>query len=118
MRRLRVALAQIDTTVGDLEGNAAKIIAWTERALGLGADVVAFPELAVTGYPPEDLVLRRSFVEANLAALDEVAAATTGIVSVVGFVDLDGDIYNAAAVLANGRVAGRYHKQFPPIYGA
>ncbi len=117
LRTLRIALAQIDTTVGDLDGNAAKIIEWTERARALGADVVAFPELAITGYPPEDLVLRRSFVADNLKALDRVAAATKGIASVVGFVDMDEDIYNAAAVIADGRVVHRYHKQFLPNYG-
>ncbi len=117
MRTLRVALAQVDTTVGDLAGNAAKIIDWTARARALGVDVVAFPELAVTGYPPEDLVLRRSFVADNRRALDAVAAATEGIVSVVGFVDMDDDIYNAAAVIADGHVVHRYHKQFLPNYG-
>src|SRR5438552_8762297 len=117
MRRLRVALAQIDTTVGDLEGNAAKIIEWTGRAADLGADVAAFPELAVTGYPPEDLVLRRAFVEDNLKALERIAAATRGITSVVGFVDLNDDIYNAAAIIFDGCVAHRYHKQFLPNYG-
>ncbi|MDE3095564.1 MAG: NAD+ synthase [Chloroflexota bacterium] len=117
MRTLRAALAQIDTTVGDLAGNAAKIIEWTERARALGADLVAFPELAVTGYPPEDLVLRRSFVADNLRALDEVVAATRGIASIVGFVDMDGDIYNAAAIISDGRLVARYRKQFLPNYG-
>jgi NAD+ synthase (glutamine-hydrolysing) len=117
VRTLRVALAQIDTTVGDLSGNAAKILEWTARARDAGADLVAFPELAITGYPPEDLLLRRSFVRDNLAALEEVAAATTGIVSIIGFVDMDEDIYNAAAVIADGRIVGRYHKQLLPNYG-
>ncbi|MBI2723433.1 MAG: NAD+ synthase [Chloroflexi bacterium] len=117
MRTLRVALAQIDTTVGDLAGNAARVIEWTGRARALGADVVAFPELAITGYPPEDLVIRRSFVQENLVALETVAAATRDIVSVVGFVDMDDDVYNAAAVIADGRVVDRYHKQFLPNYG-
>ncbi|HYM16186.1 MAG TPA: NAD+ synthase [Dehalococcoidia bacterium] len=117
MRILRVALAQVNTTVGDLPGNTAKIIEWTQRARALGADLVAFPELAVTGYPPEDLVLRRSFIEDNLAALDEIARATTGIVSIVGFVDANDDIYNAAAVISGGKLVHRYHKQFLPNYG-
>ncbi|MEX2246076.1 MAG: NAD+ synthase [Dehalococcoidia bacterium] len=117
MRNLRVGMAQIDTTIGDLPGNTAKIIEWIGKARELGVDLVAFPELAVTGYPPEDLVLRRSFVTDNLAALDRIAAATKGITAVVGFVDLDEDIYNAAAVISDGRVAGRYHKQFLPNYG-
>jgi NAD+ synthase (glutamine-hydrolysing) len=117
MRTLRVGLAQIDTTVGDLTGNAAKITEWIGRARDLGVDLVAFPELAVTGYPPEDLVLRRSFVEDNIAALESIAGATKSIVAVVGFVDLAEDIYNAAAVLCDGRIAARYHKQFLPNYG-
>ncbi|MBF6599145.1 MAG: NAD+ synthase [Dehalococcoidia bacterium] len=117
MRTLRVALAQIDTTVGDLDANAAKIIDWTARARDLGADLVAFPELAITGYPPEDLVLRRSFIADNVRALEAVVAATGGIAAVVGFVDLDDDIYNAAAVISDGRLVARYHKQFLPNYG-
>jgi len=119
VRTIRVGLAQVDTTIGDLKGNAALIAAWTERARGLGADVVAFPELALTGYPPEDLLLRRSFVADNLAALEELAAGTRGITVIAGFVDsdADGEIYNAAAVLHDGRIAGRYHKQFLPNYG-
>ncbi len=117
MRTLRVALAQIDTTVGDLPGNTVKIIEWIGRARDLQADVVAFPELAVTGYPPEDLLLRRSFVADNLRALDEIVAATKGITAVVGFVDMNDDIYNAAAIIHDGRLAHRYHKQFLPNYG-
>ena len=117
MQSLRVALAQIDTTVGDLDGNASKIVEWIGRARDLGVDVVAFPELAVTGYPPEDLLLRRSFVEDNIAALDRIAAASKGIVAVVGFVDADEDIYNAAAVICDGQMAARYHKRFLPNYG-
>ncbi len=117
MRVLRVALAQINVTVGDLTGNAAKIAAWTERARSQSADVVCFPELAITGYPPEDLLLRPSFIDDNLEALNEVAKATRDITSVVGFVDRNDDIYNAAAVIHDGRVAGVYHKRFLPNYG-
>ena len=117
MRNLRVALAQINSTVGDLPGNTAKIIETIGRARALGVDLVAFPELAVTGYPPEDLVLRRSFIVDNLAALDEIVKATRGVAAVVGFVDADDDIYNAAAVISDGRLVHRYHKQFLPNYG-
>ncbi len=117
MRTLRVALAQINTTVGDLPGNTAKIVEWIGRARDLGADVVALPEMAITGYPPEDLVLRRSFVEDNLAALDQVVRATKGITAIVGFVDANDDIYNAAAVISDGKLVHRYHKQFLPNYG-
>ncbi|MBI5285293.1 MAG: NAD+ synthase [Chloroflexi bacterium] len=117
MRTLRVALAQIDTTVGDMPANTAKIIDWIGRARAAGADIVAFPELAVTGYPPEDLVLRRSFIEDNLAALADVVRATKGITAVVGFVDANDDIYNAAAIISDGRLVHSYHKQYLPNYG-
>jgi NAD+ synthase (glutamine-hydrolysing) len=117
MRTLRVALAQVNVTVGDLDGNARLILDYTERAKAQGADLVAFPELAVPGYPPEDLLLRRSFIDDNLRVLRDVASKVEGIAVVTGFVDLDVDIYNAAAVLADGRVAGVYHKQFLPNYG-
>jgi NAD+ synthase (glutamine-hydrolysing) len=117
MRRFRVALAQINPTVGDLEGNVARIRAGLEQARGLGAQLVAFPELAVTGYPPEDLLFKAGFVEANLKALAEVATATAGLTAVVGFVDRRDDIFNAAAVLHDGAVAGVYHKQYLPNYG-
>ncbi len=119
MRRLRVSLAQTNSTVGDLEGNADKIIDRIREAESLGADLVAFPELALTGYPPEDLVLRRGFVEDNLAMLERVAEATRGlhVAAVVGFVDYAHDIFNAAAVLHDGQMAGAYHKQYLPNYG-
>ncbi len=117
MTTLRVALAQINTTVGDLDGNVAKVIEYGKRARDLGADVVAFPELTIPGYPPEDLLLRRNFIEDNRKALDRVAASLPGIAAVVGFVDSDSDIYNAAAVLYDGRVAGVYRKEFLPNYG-
>ncbi|HEX6939580.1 MAG TPA: NAD+ synthase [Longimicrobiales bacterium] len=117
MSRIRIGLAQIDTTVGDLAGNVARIGAWLEEARSRGADLVAFPELAITGYPPEDLLLKPSFVEANRAALEEVAARTAGITAVVGFVDRGLDLYNAAAVLHDGAIVGIYHKHRLPNYG-
>ena len=119
MRRFRVALAQINCTVGDLDGNLARIQAQVDQAERLGADLVAFPELALTGYPPEDLVLRRRFVRDNLDALDRLRAATAGkhVAVVVGFVDLRQDVYNAAAVLHDGALAGVYHKRYLPNYG-
>ena len=113
---LRIALAQINVTVGDLVGNVRKIVAGLERAREVGADLVAFPELAVTGYPPEDLLLRPSFVAANRTALDEIAAAAHGLTAVVGFADVQEDVYNAAAVLHDGALAGVYHKQYLPTY--
>jgi len=116
---VRIALGQVDTTVGDLDGNAAMLATWAARATEAGADVVAFPELALTGYPPEDLVLRPAFVEDNLAALERLAADTKGgCAIVVGFVDrTERGIHNAAALLADGRVVARYHKVKLPNYG-
>ncbi len=116
---MRIALAQVDTTVGDIDGNAELLAAWTARATEAGADVVVFPELAITGYPPEDLVLRASFVDDNLAALDALASYTAGGCSiVVGFVDrTDRGIHNAAALIGDGSVVARYHKVKLPNYG-
>ncbi|MGH9114717.1 MAG: NAD+ synthase [Acidimicrobiales bacterium] len=117
MARLRVALAQIDPVVGDLGGNAERIVEVLGAADEAGADLAVFPELAITGYPPEDLLLKPGFVADNLAALAKVAAATERCVAVVGFVDEQLDLYNAAAVCAHGEVAGVYHKQLLPNYG-
>jgi NAD+ synthase (glutamine-hydrolysing) len=117
MRRFRIALAQLNSTVGDLDGNATKIRAGLEQARALGCQLVAFPELAVTGYPPEDLLFKSAFIEANLRVLAELARATSGLTAVVGFVDKRDDIFNAAAVLHDGALAGVYHKQYLPNYG-
>ena len=118
MRTLRVALAQINTTVGDLDGNARKIREWVANARDAGADLVAFPELTVTGYPPEDLLLRPRFISDNQEALDSILDACRGITAVVGYVDLlAGDIYNAAAIIHDGRIADVYRKQHLPNYG-
>ena len=116
---MRIALGQVDTTVGDLPGNVDLLTAWAARGTEADADVVVFPELAITGYPPEDLVLRPSFVDDNLIALDELAAKTAGGASiVVGFVDrTERGIHNAAAVIADGGVVARYHKFKLPNYG-
>jgi NAD+ synthase (glutamine-hydrolysing) len=116
-RVLRVALAQINPTVGDLAGNGRMITDWIGRARDSGADVVCFPELAITGYPPEDLVLKPAFVRDNLRQLDTVVKATRGISAVVGFVDEDGDIFNAAAFMHDGELKAVYHKVFLPNYG-
>jgi NAD+ synthase (glutamine-hydrolysing) len=118
MNSIRVALAQINPTVGDLQGNADKILEYLDRAEALGARIVAFPELAITGYPPEDLLLRPHFVVDNRRQLDRVIAATRELVVIVGFVDTDGsDIYNSAAVIAGGKLVDIYHKCFLPNYG-
>jgi NAD+ synthase (glutamine-hydrolysing) len=140
-----VALCQLDTTVGEVDGNAERIIESLKHVEAEGADVAAFPELAITGYPPEDLLLKPAFVAHNLAALDRVAAATASCVALVGFVDVIGDedvgdavahasgagavareaairgeprrLRNAVAVCVNGRVRGVYHKRRLPNYG-
>jgi NAD+ synthase (glutamine-hydrolysing) len=117
MRRVRVALAQVNPTVGAVEANARMVIDWMGRARALGVDVVAFPELVLTGYPPEDLVFKPAFIEANLRALADVAAQSRGLTAVVGFVDKRDDIFNAAAVLHDGVPVGTYHKQYLPNYG-
>jgi NAD+ synthase (glutamine-hydrolysing) len=118
MAAVRIALAQINPTVGDLEGNRRLIEGAIGDARAAGADLVALPELAVTGYPPEDLVLRPSFVTDNLRTLEELAPSADGITAMVGFVDREGDrIFNAAAVIAGGRVTAVYHKHLLPNYG-
>ena len=117
MTTLRVALAQINVTVGDLDGNARKVVEYVERARTLKADIVAFPELAVTGYPPEDLVFRRQFVRDNRARMERIVEATEGIAIVLGFVEREGDsIYNAAAVACDGRLVDVYRKVHLPNY--
>lgn len=116
-RTLRLALGQVNSTVGDLGGNTRKILRAVDRAREIGAELVAFPELSLPGYPPEDLLLNSSFIEANLEALQRLTRATRGITVIVGFVDMIDDIYNAAAVLHDGRVAGVYHKIYLPNYG-
>ena len=109
---VRIALGQLNSTVGDLDGNVAAMAAWARRATEAGADVVCFPELAVTGYPPEDLVLRPAFVDDNLAAVESLARTTAGGCAVLaGFVDRDErGLHNAAALLADGAIVVRYHK--------
>ncbi|MBV9689480.1 MAG: NAD+ synthase [Ktedonobacteraceae bacterium] len=117
---LRIALAQVNMTVGDLEGNAKIILAMMQQAHTAGAHIVCFPELALTGYPPEDLLLKPGFVNANLCKLDELVAAShtlRGLTAVIGFVDRKQDIYNAAAVVHEGSLVGVYHKHYLPNYG-
>ena len=114
---LRAALAQINPTVGDIAGNARLIADRTAEARDQGAQLVVFPELALTGYPPEDLLLKTHFLDAPGAALRELAAATRGIVALVGFPERADDVYNSAAVLADGEVAAIYRKLHLPNYG-
>ncbi|HXL38815.1 MAG TPA: NAD+ synthase [Ktedonobacteraceae bacterium] len=117
---LRVALAQINVTVGDLEGNTQKILTYMQQAHAAGSHIVCIPELALTGYPPEDLLLKPGFVAAQLRKLDELISASSdlpGLTSVIGFVDRDHDIYNAAAIIQEGKLYGTYHKHYLPNYG-
>lgn len=116
MTTLRIALAQINTTVGDIDGNAAKIQANLERARKQQANIILFPELTLAGYPPEDLLLKPGFAAANRRALDALLPHTRGLTAVIGFVERRDDIYNAAAVLHNGELAGIYHKSLLPNY--
>ena len=116
-RTFRLALAQINTTVGDIPGNTAKIIDYVERAREAQADLVAFPELAITGYPPEDLLFKTSFLQANEEAMKQVIAAAKGIAVVVGYVQVGPDIANAAAVGYDGRLIDSYRKMYLPNYG-
>ena len=114
---MRLALAQLNAVVGDLAGNRALIVDAIREARGAGADIVLFPELAVTGYPPEDLLLRPGFVKAARASLDEITAATEGITALVGCPLFDRDLANACAVLTNGELRGVYRKHYLPNYG-
>src|SRR6266511_677059 len=114
---MRLALAQINTVVGDLDGNRDLILSRLQEARERGADLALFPELAVTGYPPEDLLLRSGFVRAAAQTLGEIAAQSRDIVALVGFPFFDTDLYNACAVCAGGEVKAVYRKRFLPNYG-
>ena len=113
----RLALAQINSTVGDLQGNTAKILEYLERARGVQADMVAFPELAITGYPPEDLLFKPSFLEDNVAAMEQIVAASRGIAVVVGYTQSGEGIANAAALGYDGKLIDVYQKMYLPNYG-
>jgi NAD+ synthase (glutamine-hydrolysing) len=116
MPRLRIASCQINTQVGALDRNVERILEALRQAEEASCDLAVFPELAITGYPPEDLLLKPGFITDNRAALDEVAAATDRCVAVVGFVDAGRDLWNAAAVCARGEVVGVYRKRELPNY--
>ncbi|MEW6033282.1 MAG: NAD+ synthase [Chloroflexota bacterium] len=117
MRLLRVGLAQVNCTVGDLQGNAEKVYRYIDEACDLGVDLLAFPELATTGYPPEDLLLKPSLIADNLRLLHSIVEHTRNIAAVIGFVDAKDDLFNAAAIASNGKLVGIYHKMFLPNYG-
>jgi NAD+ synthase (glutamine-hydrolysing) len=114
---MRLALAQINSVVGDVDGNAAKVVAWMERAREANADLVLFPELVVTGYPPEDLLLRPGFIRAARRAVEGIAKATHGVTVLVGAPHLDADLFNACFVLAHGEIRCIYRKRYLPNYG-
>ncbi len=114
---MRLALAQMNSVVGDLDGNRTRIAMRLDEARDAGADLVLFPELVVTGYPPEDLLLRPAFVRAARRSVEQIAAQTRGIAALVGAPHLDGDLYNACYVLADGEIRGVYRKRFLPNYG-
>ena len=117
MRTFRLAMAQVNATVGDFDGNTERIISAIQDARDLGADLIAFPELALPGYPPEDLLLKPQFIRENHDRLLQIAAECKGIAAIVGFIDSDSDIYNAAAVISDGEILGTYRKMYLPNYG-
>lgn len=117
MQRLRIGIAQINTTVGDFAGNRRKILESIEESRSKGVDLLTFPELAVCGYPPEDLLFKPSFIRENRESLDKIIEATPNITVIVGFVDSNKDIYNAAAIIHDRKLVGIYHKMFLPNYG-
>ncbi|MFP4498282.1 MAG: NAD+ synthase [Vulcanimicrobiota bacterium] len=117
MEKIRIAMAQINSTVGDFEGNLEKITEYINKARRSHADVIIFPELAICGYPPEDLILRTSFIRQNRIYLEKVASEAQDIAVVVGFVEARNHIYNSAAFIYDSRVYGTYRKVFLPNYG-
>lgn len=117
MSRIRVALAQVNALVGDFSANVENLATRLDEARRQGADLVAFPELAVCGYPPEDLLLKPGFAKDNHAAVRELCGHTHGLTAVIGFVDRELDLYNAAAILHDGKWVGTYRKQRLPNYG-
>ncbi len=117
LKKIRIALAQLNPTVGDITGNVKKVVSYIKKAKKLEADIVAFPELMLTGYPPEDLLLKHQFVNDNINALEKIKAVSDGITSIIGFVDNNKGLYNAAAVISNGRLRDVYYKKELPNYG-
>src|ERR671912_1468986 len=118
MAQLRIALAQVDTTVGDLAGNAETVLSWSRKAADAGADLVLFPEMALTGYPPEDLVFRESFRSASVRARDALATRLAGaglgdLGVLVGYLDAAGGPRKPAALLPGGRGAAPDFKHHP-----
>ena len=117
-KHIRLALAQINCTVGDLSGNYEKICRYIKRAQYAGADIISFPELAVTGYPPEDLLFKAHFIGRNIDTLKRVAKCVGDIVTIIGFADRRGaKVFNSAAVLDRVKIIAIYHKMLLPNYG-
>ncbi len=117
MRSLRLGMAQINTTVGDFDGNLNKMLNIIEQARRMKVDLVTFPELAICGYPPEDLLLKPHFIDKNIEYLNKLVRASTGVTVVAGFVESQDDLYNAAAVIHDGKLIGTYRKVYLPNYG-
>jgi len=117
MQRLRIGMAQLNMTVGDFAGNTRKILEAINESRSLGVDLLTFPELAICGYPPEDLLFKPQFITENMNSLEKVVNASAGMTLVVGFVDAKDDIYNAAAIIHDGKLVDVYHKIFLPNYG-
>ena len=117
MPPVRLAIAQINPTVGDLIGNTKKIVNDIHQAKERNAHIIAIPELAVTGYPPEDLVYKPHFINANITCAHEIASETQNITAIYGFINADQNIFNAAAIARDGKIVDTYHKQRLPNYG-
>lgn len=117
IKNLRIAIAQMNSAVGDFDGNTKKIINFIKEAKSKKVNIILFPELAVCGYPPEDLIYKRSFLDANMKSLKNIIEYTDEIIVVTGFIDVKQDIYNAAAIVSNKEIKGIYHKIFLPNYG-
>ncbi len=117
MKTIRLAICQINPTVGDFSGNVQKIIEYLEKASPYCPEIIAFPELTITGYPPEDLLMKPQFIEDNLKALDKITKRVQDTVVIIGFVDKKIDIYNAAAIIHQGKIVDIYHKVHLPNYG-
>ncbi len=117
MNQLRIGLSQLNLRVGDIKGNTKNIKENIKKAESLGVDILCFPELSITGYPPEDLLLKPKFINDNIKALREICKYKTSLIVIVGFVDKKDDIYNAAAIIQNNKIVDIYHKSYLPNYG-
>lgn len=117
MNTIRIAVGQINSTLGDFDNNIKKIIDYIKEAKNKESDIILFPELAISGYPPEDLVYKKSFLNENIKSLEKILPHTKNIIVIVGFINVEHDIYNSAAILLNGEVKGIYNKIFLPNYG-